>query len=280
MHKLSINKKDLQKFETFLRDSEKSCHTIEKYIRDIINFFEFSINRKITKALLLEYKESLQNKYSMSSANSMISSLNSFLCFCGYDSMRLKQFKLQRSVYCPESKELTKDEYSALISAAKARNNARLSLIIQALCATGMRVSELEFITVEAAKKGEAVVTSKGKTRTVFLVSHLCKKLLTYCKENNVKSGCVFVTKNGRPLNRSNIWKDMKKLCETANVDPQKVFPHNLRHLFARTFYSLEKDLAKLADILGHSNINTTRIYIISTGAEHKRKIERMHLIM
>lgn len=175
---------------------------------------------------------------------------------------------------------MTQEEYRALVKAVKNKKNMRLSLLIQTICGTGIRVSEVSFITVEAVKNGEATVSCKGKTGTVFIVSALRKKLLRYAKERGIHTGMIFITKNGKAMNRSNIWREMKALCKQAGVPTDKGFPHNLRHLFARTFYGLEKDIAKLADILGHSSINTTRIYIISTGTEHRRRMERMRLII
>ena len=188
--------------------------------------------------------------------------------------------KLQRQIYCPEEKELTKAEYIRLINAAKHKKNERLSLLIQTICGTGIRVSELEYITVEAVKSGEAVVSLKGKTRTVFIVRELRQKLLRYAKSQKICTGAIFITRSGKPMSRTNIWREMKSLCEQAGVNPQKVFPHNLRRLFARTFYGIEKDIAKLADILGHSSINTTRIYIVATGNEHRKRMENMRLIV
>ena len=187
---------------------------------------------------------------------------------------------MQRQVYCSEEKELTRAEYIRLLEAANAKHNERLNLIIQTICGTGIRVSELQYITVESVKCGEAVVSLKGKTRSVFIVRELQKKLLRYAAEQKITSGAIFITRTGKPMSRTNIWREMKSLCEQAGVNPQKVFPHNLRHLFARTFYGIEKDIAKLADILGHSSINTTRIYIITTGAEHQRRMENMRLII
>ena len=187
---------------------------------------------------------------------------------------------MQKKAYCSENEELTKAEYLSLVRTADDKRNERLSLLIQTICGTGIRVSEVSFITVEAARQGEATVYCKGKRRTVFIVSALRKKLLRYAKEHDIRSGMIFVTKSGKAMNRSNIWREMKELCKQSGVSPNKVFPHNLRHLFARTFYGIEKDIAKLADILGHSNINTTRIYIISTGAEHKHRMESMRLIL
>ena len=210
----------------------------------------------------------------------MLASLNSLFSFLNWMDCRVKSIKLQRQIYCPEEKELTKAEYMRLVNTAKQKGNERLNLILQTICGTGIRVSELQYITVEAVKNGEAVVSLKGKTRTVFLVKELKKKLLRYTAEQNISSGSVFITRTGKPISRTNIWREMKGLCEQADVNPQKVFPHNLRHLFARVFYGIEKDIAKLADILGHSSINTTRIYIISTGNEHRRRMENMRLII
>ena len=210
----------------------------------------------------------------------MLASLNSLFSFLNWMDCRVKSIKLQRQIYCPEEKELTKAEYMRLVNTAKQKGNERLNLILQTICGTGIRVSELQYITVEAVKNGEAVVSLKGKTRTVFLVKELKKKLLRYTEEQNISSGSVFITRTGKPISRTNIWREMKGLCEQADVNPQKVFPHNLRHLFARVFYGIEKDIAKLADILGHSSINTTRIYIISTGNEHRRRMENMRLII
>ncbi len=278
--KRQITEKKLVLFENDLRENEKSKNTVEKYMRDIRFFKSFAAGKDITKNLAVEYKAYLAQRYTAVSANSMLAALNSFFKFCGWGDICVKQFRLQRSPYRAEEKELTETEYRALVHAAERKCNERLSLVIQTICGTGIRVSELSYITVETVKRGEAVVSCKGKTRTVFIVSALRKKLLEYAKEKGIRSGCVFITSKGKPLNRSNVWSEMKKLCASAGVNPKKVFPHNLRHLFARTFYGLEKDIAKLADILGHSNITTTRIYIVTTGTEHKRKLENMKLII
>ncbi len=210
----------------------------------------------------------------------MIASLNSYFAFAGLEDCRLKALKLQQQIYCPEEKELTRFEYERLIRTAGQKGNERLSLVIQTICATGIRVSELQFITVASIHRGEAAVSLKGKTRTVFIVKPLQRKLLLYCKQQGIREGVIFRTRSGRPLSRTNIWREMKSLCEQAGVEPGKVFPHNLRHLFARTFYGIERDIVKLADLLGHSSINTTRLYIITTGNEHRRKMERMRLIL
>lgn len=267
-------------FKSYLRSDEKSDNTIEKYIRDVKAFFEFSGAEEISKSVVMEFKASLVDQYEIASANSMIAAVNAFLRFMGWADCCIKQFKVQKKAFCSEEKELTKAEYIRLVNAAKGEGNERLNLILQTICGTGIRVSELQFITVEAVRKGEAVVSCKNKTRTVFIVRELQKKLLNYIKSKGITTGCIFITKSGKPMSRCNIWREMKALCEQAGVSPDKVFPHNLRHLFARTFYGIEKDIAKLADILGHSNINTTRIYIITTGAEHKRKMENMRLII
>ena len=267
-------------FELYLKNEEKSIATIEKYIRDVKCFAKFADNSDISKQTVLEYKKKLGESYAAASANSMIAALNSFLRFCGWHDLCVKQFKIQRQAYCTEEKELSRAEYISLLEAANANNNKRLNLIIQTICGTGIRVSELQYITVEALQNGEAIVNCKGKNRRVFIVPELKKKLLRYVKEQKISTGTVFVTRGGKPVTRNSIWKDMKALCEQANVSPSKVFPHNLRHLFARTFYGIEKDIAKLADILGHASINTTRIYIVTTGAEHKRKMEKMRLII
>lgn len=241
----------------------------------------FAGDSEITKETVITYKNKLINEnYAVRSINSMLASINSFFAFLDWTDCKVKSIKLQRQVYCPEEKELTKAEYMRLVNTAKQKGNERLNLILQTICGTGIRVSELQFITVEAIKTGEAIVSLKGKTRNVFIVKELRKKLLRYVGEQGIKSGAIFITRTGKPMSRTNIWREMKNLCAQANVNPKKVFPHNLRHLFARTFYGIEKDIAKLADILGHSSINTTRIYIISTGTEHRQRMENMHLIV
>lgn len=275
-----INHDTIKSFEEYLLNEERSAATIEKYLRDVRCFSGFVKNAEITKQLVLEYKNSLPETYELSSANSMLAALNSFLRFLGWHDLCVKRFKIQREAFCSEEKELTRDEYIRLLNAASSKSNERLSLIIQTICATGIRVSELQYITVEALRRGEAAVFCKGKSRRIFIVAKLRKKLLKYVAERKILSGAVFITKSGSPISRNKIWKEMKSLCKDAMVNPKKVFPHNLRHLFARTFYGIEKDIAKLADILGHSSIDTTRVYIITTSAEHKRKMEHMHLIL
>ncbi len=268
-------------FKKYLREEEKSENTIEKYLRDVQAFFTYLGGATVTKEAVIAYKNKLlAESYAVRSVNSMLASLNSLFAFLGWTDCKVKSIKLQRQVYCPEEKELTKAEYTRLVNTAKQKGSERLNLILQTICGTGIRVSELQYITVEAVKCSEAVVSLKGKTRSVFIVKELQKKLLRYAAEQKIHSGCIFITRTGKPISRTNIWREMKGLCEQAGVNPQKVFPHNLRHLFARVFYGIEKDIAKLADILGHSSINTTRIYIISTGNEHRRRMEHMRLIL
>ncbi len=271
----------IERFRKYLRKEEKSENTIQKYLRDARAFAAYLAGTDVTKETVIAYKgKLLAESYAVRSVNSMLASLNSLFAFLGWMDCRVKSIKLQRQIYCPEEKELTKAEYIRLVNTAKQKGNERLNLILQTICGTGIRVSELQFISVEAVKRGKAVVSLKGKTRTVFLVRELQKKLLRYAAEQGIKSGSVFITRTGKPISRTNIWREMKGLCEQAGVNPNKVFPHNLRHLFARVFYGIEKDIAKLADILGHSSINTTRIYIISTGNEHRRRMEHMRLIL
>lgn len=275
-----LTSKEIERFRNYLRDEEKSENTLEKYVRDVTAFSAFC-DGTITKDTVIAYKQSLiDGGYAVRSINSMLASINSLFSFLGWYELRVKSLKVQQQVFCPEEKELTKAEYERLCRTAERKQNERLCLILQTICGTGIRVSELQFITVEAVRKGEATVSLKGKTRSIFIVRDLQKKLLRYISEQKITAGAVFVTRTGKPMSRTNIWREMKTLCIEAEVNPEKVFPHNLRHLFARVFYGIEKDIAKLADILGHSSINTTRIYIISTGTEHRQRMERMRLII
>lgn len=275
-----LNPKILEKFKEHLILEERSTSTVEKYIRDVKSFTNYVNGDEITKETVINYKKHLQENYAVRSVNSMLASINSLFVFLGWHELKVKSIKLQQQIYCPEEKELTKAEYARLCRTANLKHNKRLNLILQTICGTGIRVSELQYITVEAAKQGEAIVNCKAKTRSVFIVKELKQKLLRYAAEQNIKNGIIFVTRTGKPMSRTNIWREMKALCNEAGVNPQKVFPHNLRHLFARVFYGIEKDIAKLADILGHSSINTTRIYIISTGTEHRMRMENMRLII
>ena len=280
MQEIKIERSKLAEFETELKNNEKSAATVEKYVRDVRFFLSFAEGREIDKKILLEYKAELGKNYAVASANSMLAAVNSFLRFLGRAELCVKQFRVQRQAFCSEEKELTKAEYVRLLEAAKHKKNERLYLILQTICGTGIRVSELRYITAEAVTRGEARVACKGNMRRIFLVPELRKKLIAYIKSKGITTGSVFVTRRGKPICRGNIWREMKALCRDAHVSPSKVFPHNLRHLFARTFYGIEKDIVKLADILGHASINTTRIYTVTTGEEHKRKMENMRLII
>lgn len=274
-----ITREILEDFHQYLVLDEKSTATVEKYLRDARTFLRFTRQRNVTKELVMAYKNSLiENGYAVRSINSMLASINSLLGHLGWQDCKVKNLKTQHQTFCAEEKELTKAEYLRLLAAAEHR--PQLRLILETICGTGIRVSELQFFTVEAVKRGEIAVRCKSKTRTILLPGKLRKLLLDYAKKSGIPSGVIFITRNGKPLNRSNIWAQMKSLCKAANVKASKVFPHNLRKLFTRTFYSIEKDIAKLADILGHSSIDTTRIYIMTTGTEHRRKTERLGLVV
>jgi integrase len=235
----------------------------------------------VTKESACDYKKHLHDGQGRMAAgvNAVIAALNSFFGFMGWQ-IKLKPLKIQRQTFRDKASELSKEEYLRLLAAAKAVGNERLYLVLQTICSTGIRVSELRFITVEAARSGRAEITNKGKTRTVFIPKKLKPLLLSYAKGRGIVSGCIFVTKSGRPLNRSNIWADMKKLCQAAGVEATKVFPHNLRSLFARLFYSIDKDIVKLADMLGHASVDTTRIYLMETGEQHRRRVDALGLVM
>ena len=276
-----LTKEIISEYINHLHLEEKSDNTIEKYARDVRTFAAFTGNTLISKETVIEYKQKLiDNGYAVSSINSMLAAVNSLFDYLGWVDCKVKSIKTQRQIYCPENKELTKAEYLRMLNAAEHNHNNRLYFILQTICGTGIRISELKYITVEAVKIGQAEVSCKGKNRVIFIVKKLKKKLLRYAAERHIKAGAIFITKSGKPVNRTNIWREMKSLCKQAHVNPDKVFTHNLRHLFARTFYKLEKDIAKLADILGHSSINTTRIYIISTGCEHLKRMENMRLVV
>lgn len=264
-------------FQYFLISEEKSKATIDKYVRDVTQFLRFVQEKEIDKNLVLEYKAELIDRYAPSSVNSMLVAINSYLDFIEKCDCKVKLIKIQRQLFAREERELTKEEYRRLLKAAK---NNRISAVIQTICGTGIRVSELSFITVEAVKEGKASVRCKNKTRIIFIPKQVQKMLKAYIKKAGITAGPVFVTKKGNPLDRSNIWKEMKALCSKAGVSEKKVFPHNLRHLFARTFYSIEKDIVRLADLLGHSSINTTRIYTIECGAQHLKSIERVNILL
>ena len=276
---MKLSTEVLKEFANHLCREEKSNATQEKYLRDVQAFCVHADGNEISKELIIAWKKTLVERgYAVRSINSMLASVNSLLEFLGLSNCKAKNIRTQRQTYCAEDKELTKTEYLRLLAASK--KNEQLNFVIQTICGTGIRVSELRYFTVEAIRYGEVIVDCKNKTRTILVPGKLKNILLNYAKRHGVTTGAIFVTRTGKPLNRSNIWSAMKKLCAAAGVKPSKVFPHNLRKLFARTFYGIEKDIAKLADILGHSSINTTRIYIMTTGTEHRRKIERLGLIV
>lgn len=269
---------DLERFIQYLIEEERSDNTIEKYKRDVLRFLEFIKEQHIEKITVLNYKEFLKETYSSRSVNSMLAALNKYLEFMGLSVAKVKPIKMQKEIFLSSDKELTLKDYKKLVKTAETQGNEKLVMLLQTICSTGIRVSELEFVTVEAVRDSIMKVSCKGKSRTVFLPKELCIQLRRYCKKHDIKNGVIFRTKTGKSLDRSNIWKMMKSLCKTAGVLETKVFPHNLRHLFARTYYKIEKDISKLADILGHSNINTTRIYIMESITAHAQQMNKMEL--
>lgn len=276
----TINLQTLSQYQQHLYEQEKSHPTIQSYLRSLKAFAVFLDGRSYTKETAIRWKETLTSRYAPNTVNAMLAAINGFAEFSGCPQFKVKPLKIQRELFIRPERELTRSEYGRLVNAADRSGNRRLSLVLQTICATGIRVSELRFITAEAVEKGYAQVDCKGKRRTVFLPEKLRRLIGIYMKKQKKTAGAVFITRSGRPLDRSNIWRDMKALCERAGVEPGKVFPHNLRHLFARTFYSLEKDLSRLADILGHTNVATTRIYTVESGAAHRRQMERMGLVI
>ena len=271
----------LEKFKQFLIDEERAAATIEKYRRDVQAFFTWLPEKtEVSKEMVLEYKRKLAAQYKSTSANSMLVALNRFFGFCGRRDLQVRLLKVQRVSFRERSREMSVEEYKRLVRAAREKKDERLSLLIQTLCSTGIRVSEHRCITVEALRSGSICIDGKGQERAVFLPKKLQKQLKYYCKEKKITTGPVFITKSGKPLNRCNIWAEMKALCKNAGIEPQKVFPHNLRHLFALTYYRLEKDIVRLADILGHANIETTRIYTSTTEEECLRSLSRMKLLL
>lgn len=268
-----------RKFAESLAEMERSNNTIEKYVRDVRIFAEYVGDKELSKYVTVQFKEELRREMSPVSANSILAAVNNFLKFLGVSEFCVKVFRIQRRLFSIK-KELTSTEYRRLVEAALDAKNERLALIIQTICATGIRVSELKYITVEAVRTGRAEIVCKGKYRVIFIPEKLRLILRKYAKEQGITSGTIFVTRSGKPIDRSNIWRYMKNLCEKAHVSAEKVFPYNLRHLFARTFYSLEKDISRLSDILGHSNISTTRIYTMESGENHARQVNLLDLVV
>ena len=270
----------LENFRRYLQAEERESGTIEKYLREVRGFLRWAGSREVNKPLTTAWKEHLKSqRFQPETVNAKISALNKFLRFLGREDCRVRYLKIQRRLFRRADRELTREDFSRLWSTASAQGKHRLALLMETICATGIRVSEVQYITVEAIQAGRADVSLKGKIRTILLPGKLCRKLQKYAKKQNIVSGEVFLTRNGRGLSRRQIWAEMKALCKAAGVAASKVFPHNLRHLFARTFYKVYKDVARLADVLGHSSIETTRIYLISTGVEHARQLERLGFI-
>lgn len=275
-----ITIEDVLSFKNYLIENEKTVLTIEKYIHDVRTFLNWLGEKELTKSEVISYKVYLSEIYAPASVNAVISSLNSFFIFLGRYDLKVKSLKIQRNIFALSEKELTKGEYEKLLFEAKSKHNIRLYLLMQTICSSGIRVSELKYITVESVRRECAEINCKGKFRRILLPGKLCKMLKQYIRDKKISRGPIFITKNGKPLDRSNIWSDMKKLCKSAGVSDKKVFPHNLRHLFAKTYYSIQKDIVRLADILGHSSINTTRIYTMESGEVHRRQIQCLGLLL
>lgn len=276
-----ITEKMLKGYAGHLKNEEKSKATIDKYLCDLKKLMRYAAGKEIDKGLLIAYKKKLleEEHYKISSINSFLVAANRFCEYMGWYEVRVKTYKVQKEAFCPDNQCISREEYFRLIKTAKKKGKARLSMILQAICATGMRVSELQYLTVDAVKNHLVIIHNKGKIRTILLPDDLRKELLYYIGKEEIKSGVVFCTASGKAVNRSNIWREMKALCGEAGVDAAKVFPHNLRHLFAQCFYAMKRDIAKLADILGHNNIETTRIYIRTSSEEHRRQLNEMKLV-
>lgn len=281
MNDRAVTEKEILEFGSFLRSEERGDATIEKYLREVRFFGNWLCERTITRESVIEWKEHLQKDgYAHATVNAKLSALNSFLFFMGWGECRIKLLRIQRKMFREQSKELTKEEYERLLSTARGQGQERLALLMETICATGIRVSELPYITAEAVHRGRAEVVLKGKIRVILLPGKLCRKLLTYMEKQQIMSGEIFLTKSGMSLSRKQIWREMKELCNKTDVESSKVFPHNLRHLFATSFYKICKDIVMLADVLGHSSVETTRIYLLTAGEEHARHLEKMRLVM
>lgn len=272
----------LKQYRAYLCQEEKSKATIEKYLCDLRKFQNYAIGQEVTKELTVAYKEYLieTQQYEISSINSFLVALNRFLEYMQWYEARVKIYKVQKQAFASENKYLTRAEYKRLVLAARRKGNRRLAMILNTICSTGIRVSELSSITVDCVKRGKVVLHNKGKIRTILLPTQLQKELGIYIAQHQIREGIIFCSASGRPIDRSNVWREMKALYKEANVDAEKIFPHNLRHLFAQCFYSLKKDIAKLADVLGHNSIETTRIYIRTTCEEHRRQLEMLELVL
>ena len=280
MAEYRITAEQITDFAKHLRQAERSSGTIENYLRHVRAFAAWLGGGPVTKEAAADWKAHLISEgYCPSTINAMLGGLNRFLTFAGWQECQVKALRLQRQLFRDDNRELTRAEYDRLIAAAHAMGRERLALLMETICATGIRVSEVKYLTVEATERGRAEIALKGKIRTILIPGKLRRKLLKYARKNKTASGEIFLTRNGKGISRKQIWAEMKAICEKAGVAPSKVFPHNLRHLFARTFYKVCRDVAKLADVLGHSSIETTRIYLISTGTEHASLLERLGLV-
>lgn len=274
-----LTEEKISDFAQFLLEEEKSEITIKKYVRDVCKFYDFAERKELSKTLTVEYKTELTNKYKPASVNSMLAAVNKFMDFLNLPRFKVKPLKIQKILFLSEERELKKDEYYRLVDAARNSGNRRLMLIIETIASTGIRISELKYITVEAIEERCADINCKGKRRVVLLTKKICVALKKYAKNKKIRSGAVFVTSSGKPIDSSNIRKDMKKLAESAKVCKRKIFPHNFRHFFARIFYTHTKDIVRLADILGHSSVDTTRIYTMESGGVHRRQLEKLNLV-
>jgi len=280
MGRYVLNSRQIKGYERFLRSEERSGGTINKYLRDVGAFYEWLEGRSVTREVVNEWKEKLLDQgLAPSTVNGTLAALNGLFRFLGWDGVRARFLKVQHRLFRDPGREMTRKDYDALVAAARRRGQERLALLMETICATGIRVSEVRYITVQAARSGRAEIALKGKIRTILLPEKLCRKLLGYAKKQKTASGEIFLTRNGSPLSRGQIWADMKKLCEAAGVAPSRVFPHNLRHLFATAFYHACKDIARLADVLGHSSIETTRIYLLTSGTEHRKQLDKLGLV-
>lgn len=278
-HKLTTEQ--VAEFVQHLKNEERMPGTLEKYRRDVIRFSRWLRRRSVTKELASEWKEHLREKgYQPATVNSMLAVINSFFCFAGWEECRVKYLRIQRRIFREESKEMSRKEYERLVETAHSLGRERLALLIETIGSTGIRASEVQYITVEAARQGRTEISLKGKIRTILLSSKLCRKLLKYARKNKIASGEMFITRSGKSLSRRQIWAEMKRLCKYAGVEASKVFPHNLRHFFATVFYRAYKDIVRLADVLGHSSVETTRIYLKTTGEDHVRKLDRLGLVV
>lgn len=275
-----ITTEDRRAFMGHLRQEECARGTVEKYLRDLGGFARWLNGGPVTKEAVAAWKEHLfQQQYAPTTINSMLAAVNRFLDFMGWGAYRVKFLKLQRRLFRDARRELSRAEYARLLDTAQRQGRARLALLMETICATGIRVSELQYITLEAVRLGRAEIALKGKIRTILLPGKLCRKLRKYARAEKIASGELFLTRSGTPIHRRQVWAEMKRLCAKAGVEPGKVFPHNLRHLFATVFYQRSKDIARLADVLGHSSIETTRLYLLTTGQEHQRALDRLGIV-